>query len=290
MNIASRLYCVPSPSRSRRGDNFFVDSGLELQPGAREKLNAALDVARKCPSNITVLAKFLPGVPLGVPSFAPVGPDPDRWGLVNRLLRESSDWAGNWDFQVKQSSSGFTSADINFTQIEVRWTLKPDQKRPVLDVVWTPSNGSKVKAGDKITAAVTARDEGTTAQTAQTGVARIRVDIGVGGGLVGPAAQYSAPTPLQECGRQNPVRTYEATYTVPSCDPPLVQLRANAMDFANNEIWKDAEFPVDRQEEEECQDEDERRDAGGGQDSGGQGNPCVRRNIVRGLDFSFPCP
>ena len=50
--------------------------------------------------------------------------------------------------------------------------------------------------------------------------------------------------PLQECGRDNPVRTYEATYTVPSNPPPVVQLRAYARDFAGHETWEDAEFPT----------------------------------------------
>ena len=35
-------------------DNFFVLHRSELQPGAKEKLQAALDQARKCLSDITV--------------------------------------------------------------------------------------------------------------------------------------------------------------------------------------------------------------------------------------------
>ncbi len=123
----------------------------------------------------------------------------------------------------------------------MRWTLKPDQDKPNLDVIWTPPKGTKVKAGDKITAKLTARDDAT---AAQTGIARLRVDIGVGGGLVAAPAQYSSPVPLQECGRENPVRIYEATYTVPADPPPVVKLRANARDFAGNETWDDAEFPT----------------------------------------------
>jgi hypothetical protein len=128
----------------------------------------------------------------------------------------------------------------------VDWTLAPDEEKPKLDVVWTPSKGTPVRVGDRITVHVTARDDATAAQTtpAQTGVARIRVDVGIGGGLVAAPAEYPPPMPLQECGRQNPVRIYEATYTVPADAPPVVKLRAYARDFAGNETWEDADFPL----------------------------------------------
>ena len=210
-------------------DNFFVDHSGELQPGARENLMLTLEAARRCPSDI---------------SFAVHNPTTNldwgrhyiilRTGALKRLVGDQI------EFHAHSRRPGTMGLGQDFTGIEVRWALKPDQEKPNLDVIWTPPKGKKVKAGDTITAKLTARDDAT---AAQTGVAHIHV-YSVSGGLVAAPAQYPAPVPLQECGRQNPVRTYEATYTVPDNPPRMVQLRANARDFANNVAWDDANFPT----------------------------------------------
>jgi hypothetical protein len=239
--------------------DFFVKDRDELKPGAREKLKQAIDLARKCPSDLTVMA-------IGTTIMTGGGEatnwlrnqlrdydvNDSRYNVLTRIVRE---FAGDWDFKVVPPRGVVTgrwervpnsSYQLYFVpngeaDVDVVWTLKPDQEKPKLEVVWTPPNGSKVKAGDKITAKLTARDDAT---EAETGVARLRVDIGVGGGTVGAPAIFPPPMPLQECGRQNPVRTFETTYTVPPNPPPVVQLRGYARDFAGNETWSDAQFPT----------------------------------------------
>jgi hypothetical protein len=237
MLAASALWSIGGPQNAQAQtqettiiiSNFFAGRCGGAQLGAQEKLKAALDLARKCPSNITVEYWFHLG-DYGAQTQCGRERQESFYRLVDEL-------ASDVEFRrLYKSDTDPTHEDVN-----VRWTPKPDQEKPKLDVIWTPSKGTKVKPDGKITAKVTARDD---AAPAQTGVARIRVDIGIGGGLVAAPAQYPPPIPLQECGRQNPVRTYEATYTVPSNPPPVVQLRANARDFAGNETWEDAKFPT----------------------------------------------
>jgi hypothetical protein len=227
-------------------DNFFMQGGelhnilgwrwrSEMQAGAQERLKAALDVARRCPSYTVVRATNISG------DNTPAQWDNDP-ARERRLTLETAVNNAGGGANVESDVSSPSQSAI----VWVKWTLAPDEEKPKLDVVWTPSKGTPVKIGDTITAHVTARDDATAAQTtpAQTGVARVRVDVGIGGGLVAAPAEYAPPMPLQECGRQNPVRSYEATYTVTPDAPPVVKLRAYAKDFAGNETWEDAEFPL----------------------------------------------
>jgi hypothetical protein len=250
-------------------DNFFLYGSGELQPGAREKFMGAMEVARRCPSYIS----FGLHIPQGQWT-----PNPELSKARFDALRSL---AGD---QIEFHSSNPEAQHREFTGIEVRWKFWPDWEKPKLDVIWTPPKGTVVKRGANITAKLTVRDDAT---PAQTGVAHIHV-YSVSGGFVAAPAQYPGPMPLQECGRQNPVRTYEATYTVPSNPPPVVQMRAYARDFADNDAWDDADFPVDNERGDEPP-----RDATA-PPSGGGGGQRQRRAcedlIIRGVNVGKWCP
>ena len=160
-----------------------------------------------------------------------------------------------------------------------------DREPPTLRTSSVPANGSTVKPGAEIKVTMVARDDAYP-RPWQTGIKTIQLVAESEGG------RFIASENHKPCadGPPPPERRVVAIYTVPSCDPPVVRLSALAEDHAGLMDTDAAEFPVDRQDEDGCQDEDEGRDGGGGQDSGGQRGPCINRNIVRGLDFSWPCP
>jgi hypothetical protein len=104
-------------------------------------------------------------------------------------------------------------------------------------VTWTPPKNSKVKAHDRITAKVIARDD---ANLWQSGIKTIDLDV-QGGGSFG-FEDY--PQPPQTCENPPPARHLEGVYTVPANPPPVVRLHVIAKDYAGNEtdVW--AEFPT----------------------------------------------
>jgi hypothetical protein len=213
------------------GDFFDVNGPRE---GAAERLKAALDQAHGCPTFVV---------------FPPIPSDDQRFEVFAVFGDYDLRFSARRHKQVQDLLDALGATDVRSMKhlsrsgefLEVHYSAAADREKPRLEVLWSPPSATKVKPGDKITAKLTARDDAT---TAETGVARLRVDVGVGGGLVAAPAVFPAPMPLQECGRENPVRTYEATYTVPADPPPIVNLRAYARDFAGNETWQDANFPT----------------------------------------------
>lgn len=87
----------------------------------------------------------------------------------------------------------------------------------------------------------------------------------------------------QTCNEKVKRAEHSFSYTVPHSAQPgdVITLRAQVQDWSRNATDREVVLKVI----------DERQDAGGTQDAGGrQQNRCNRSNIVRGLDFSFPCP
>jgi hypothetical protein len=145
------------------------------------------------------------------------------------LLQTLGDQARNFLFET----------DINGTRNDVR--VEPGTPRdtvpPALNVTWAPPKGTKVKAGDRITAKAVARDD---ANLWQTGINTI--DLNVDGG--GSFGFEDFPRPPLTCERPPPPRTLEGVYRVPANPPPVVRLRVIAKDFAGNETELWAEFPT----------------------------------------------
>jgi len=122
------------------------------------------------------------------------------------------------------------------------FTLGDDRDAPALDVHSIPPKGSKVRAGDKIVVKINA-DEGfgDGRGSWQTGVQSIQ--LLADDGKVEP--DFTEPGMLPKaCANKSWKRTLETTYKVPKNPPPIVHLTAIAADFAGNENFKTAEFPV----------------------------------------------
>jgi len=119
-------------------------------------------------------------------------------------------------------------------------TLGDDTLAPRVHVVSTPARRSKVKTGDKIKLEVDAT-ELRKGGPWQTGVHMIQVTA-LPGGQVGEPWVNSASPLSQKCGQKTWEQKYEATYTVPSNPPPIINLCALAEDYAGNESSNCGEF------------------------------------------------
>jgi len=115
-----------------------------------------------------------------------------------------------------------------------------DLEKPTLHTSSTPRIGTKVKAGDRITVTMVARDN---VNSWQTGIQTIQLKAESEGNLLVPNAQ-SYPARPRDCNRPPEERRHVVVYTVPANPPPVVRLRAIAEDFANQHDTDIAEFPT----------------------------------------------
>jgi hypothetical protein len=114
-----------------------------------------------------------------------------------------------------------------------------DNEKPKLDTNSVPRKGKKVKAGDKITVTMVARDH---ANLWQSGIKTIQLVAESEGGRFIASENY--PPAPSGCTALPPERRVEATYTVPSNPPPIVRLAALAEDYAGHMDTDVGEFPT----------------------------------------------
>jgi len=120
-------------------------------------------------------------------------------------------------------------------------TLGDDTAAPELEVHSTPRQGSKVKAGDKISVKITAT-ESKQAGTWQTGVHSIQLSATNAGGLVDSKDYGSRP---KACAEKTWTETLTAKpYTVPANPPPIIHLQAVTEDYQGNQATVGADFPT----------------------------------------------
>ena len=114
-----------------------------------------------------------------------------------------------------------------------------DKEKPKLDTNSVPRKGKKVKAGDKITVTMVARDH---ANLWQSGIKTIQLVAESEGGRF--VASENFPPASPGCTALPPERRVEATYVVPSNPPPIVRLAALAEDHAGLMDIDIGEFPT----------------------------------------------
>ncbi len=142
-------------------------------------------------------------------------------GVVD-ILNGESNAQGN---SVRVSYGKFDPQDDN------------EKEAPKLKVTWTPTEGTKVKAGDKIKVTITASERYEDGHKSwPSGVQRIK--LLADDGKVVDSKDYGRVISL--CARQ----TFEAIYTVPLNPPPIVHLQAFAEDTVGNHDTEAAGFPT----------------------------------------------
>jgi hypothetical protein len=114
-----------------------------------------------------------------------------------------------------------------------------DKERPKLDTNSVPRKGKKVKAGDKITVTMIARDH---ANLWQSGIKTIQLVAESDGGRF--IASENFPPAPPGCTALPPERRVEATYMVPANPPPIVRLAALAEDHVGLMDTDVGEFPT----------------------------------------------
>ncbi len=126
------------------------------------------------------------------------------------------------------------------TSYEGIYTLGNDTSKPTVHVVSTPERGSLVKAGDKITLDVNAREE-KQGQSVQTGVRRIWLEAKPEG--LNKPDEWINPSRLPKpCDQKTWEKDFQATYTVPKNPPPIIEICSYADDYADNEGFNCAYF------------------------------------------------
>jgi hypothetical protein len=124
----------------------------------------------------------------------------------------------------------------NDTNVEV--IFDEDRQGPVLQLIWQPENGRKVKPGQTIKATIRASERQEDGHyNWPTGVQSLQLISD--DGVVGKAEDYGKRPP--PCV----VRTIERSYIVPDSPPPVVHLIALAEDAVGNPSSSDADFPTD---------------------------------------------
>jgi len=154
-------------------------------------------------------------------------------GRRDALLRLLGDQARYFLFETNSEGA----AD----DVKVEYDVARDQEFPKLEVVWDPPPGTKVRAGTRIRARATARDD---RNVWQSGIRRIDL-------IVLPESSNQSfgfhewpPRPLT-CEDVPPARTLEGVYDVPRSPPPVVRLRVRAVDHAGHGTSSGiAEFPT----------------------------------------------
>jgi len=131
-----------------------------------------------------------------------------------------------------KSTKGIISAVIISAQTAT------DKERPKLDTNSVPRKGAKIKAGDKITVTMVARDN---ANAWQSGIKTIQLVADSEGGRFIEVRNY---LPSPGCLAPPMERRVVATYTVPQNPPPIVRLTALTEDFGGLMDTDVGEFPT----------------------------------------------
>jgi hypothetical protein len=180
-----------------------IDPGLFLRlqsPGAREE-QAAIDAA-----------------------LTSMGLEPDQVQIRVAETPSASGKPGGHDVQVSYD---------RFNK-----DYEPDKEAPKLKVVWTPVDGTSVKAGDQIQVTITASEryeDGHKSWPSGVFGLQLRSDDGK---VIAQKDFFGHD--IVVCAR----RTLTATYIVPINPPPVVRLQAFARDAAENKDSVDAAFPT----------------------------------------------
>lgn len=132
----------------------------------------------------------------------------------------------------------FFETDPEGAKSDVQIDYQMDREKPKLDTSSVPRKGTKVKAGDRITVTMVARDN---ANDWQTGIKTIQLVADSEGGRFIDVQNY-LPTP--GCHAPPMERRAVATYTVPANPPPIVRLTALAEDFVGLMDTDVGEFPT----------------------------------------------
>ncbi len=205
---------------------FTGPNSLDLRPEVLQQLADAIRKAQ-APGNCS-LGRLKIRVPTGDPSFQDSLVKARRDAVLAALNRLGVPVAGR--LFVETSVAGGPGGTDTVYESPL------DKRPPKLDVIWTPEKGTKVEAGQRITAKATASDDPT---QWQTGLKNIKLTVDGGDRPFGfqEYPQTCVP-PLP------PPQTLERFYIVPSPAPPMVRLRATAKDYAGNETEVWADFPT----------------------------------------------
>jgi len=206
--------------------NVFPDaSSVEPAPKELARLAGAIrqaKVPRECP-----LGELTIYTPKGDKIFQSALSGARRDAVLAALERLGLDVAGRLFVNEVEGSAG---------KFDVGYSDARDDKPPTLTTTSQPKKGSKVKARQKITVTMVARDD---ADRLQTGIESVRLTAESDGG------RDVAPTPVRYGPCSDPrEKRVVATYVVPDNPPPIVRLRACTWDHTNNQDCDVAEFPT----------------------------------------------
>jgi len=189
-------------------DDLFLPEDVDLKPGGGAVarlvnfVKQAQTPGSQCPTDVDFTVFDAEGDPL----FAQARAGARRITIegVLRAVRVTA-----------RSTNGIINAVIITAQ------SAKDNEKPKLDTNSVPRKGKKVKAGDKITVTMAARDH---ANLWQSGIKTIQLVAESEGGRF--VASENFPPALPGCTTLPPERRVEATYTVPANPPPIVRLAA----------------------------------------------------------------
>lgn len=205
------------------GDLFTGPDSVGFKPEkARELVNAARKAKApgKCPLGALVIL-----TPEGDPLFQPAIAGARREAVLDMLQRNGVD-----------ATRFFVDSLVSGKKNDATLDLQLDRAKPKLTTRSVPPKGTKVKADDKITVTMIARDDAEPKHW-QTGIKTIQLAAESEGGRFIASENYEACTDPRE-------RRVEATYTVPANPPPIVRLAALAEDHAGLMDTDVAEFPT----------------------------------------------
>lgn len=223
---ASPAFAQGTPSGPRSLGNLHVgDDPTPTTDGARRFLDAARAgrAQGECPR-----AKFIVIVKKGADPFQAALAQARRDALL-ALLGDRARY-----FFVDFNVDG--AAD----EVRVEYDVARDQEFPKLDVIWDPPPGTKVRESTRIRARATASDDW---NRWQSGVRRIDLDVLPDNGSFG---FHEWPARPLTCEDVPPPRTLDGVHVVPSPAPPIVRLRARAVDHAGHRSVhvRIAEYPT----------------------------------------------
>ena len=208
-------------------DDLFQPNTQNFKPGAGERLVNFVKQAQmpgsQCPIDVDFTVFDSSSDPLWSQTMAGT-----RREAIERVLRG----LGPSVRVTAKSTNGIISAVIISTQTAT------DKERPKLDTNSVPRKGSKVKAGDKITVTMVARDN---ANLWQTGIKTVQL---VADSEEGRFIEVRNYLPSPGCLAPPMERRVVATYTVPQTPPLIVRLGALAEDHVGLTDTDVGEFPT----------------------------------------------